>query len=71
MRNQLDGGLEYLGLVVDRKGAQCATKNGDQLKRQGLQNDLDVAAVEHIHAKDAAHGHHVTNNNDHERGNPR
>mgnify|MGYP000876515986 CR=1 FL=1 len=48
-----DGGLDDLGLVVGEKRTHCGTANGDQFKRQGMQNHHDVAAVKDVNAKHA------------------
>ena len=71
LRNHGNGGFENLGLVVDRKGTQGATKNGDELERQGVENHPNVATVKDVNTEDATHGDDITDDNYHVRAEPK
>ena len=64
--NRLGRGLEHLGLVADDESAQGATANGHHLERQRLDKNAHAAAVQHIHAEDAAEGDDITDENKHD-----
>ncbi len=51
--------------VAESIDSKRAAANGHHLKRQGLHKNTHAAAMQHIHAKDAAEGDDITDENKH------
>ncbi|MNY27951.1 hypothetical protein D3C86_1618920 [compost metagenome] len=55
-------GLDHLGLVGHDERPQRRPTNGEHFKGQGLRDDANIAAVQHVRAKDTGEGDDETKN---------